>query len=225
MKRVWIFVALLFAAAGLTQAQTNFTVMTIRTGVDETATNSLITYGLPDTNWIITDITATNGGLFPRDAIVVDREGGWHSSIPLSDTRIISVGTNYGGAGDQWVGVNAAYTFSYSFFIDFLSLTNWTVQGNVWADDSVEVLLNGNRILTTSVIWNQPAVFFSNNDQSFWNNGSNRLDFVVRNSGGGAVGLDANVLITAVPEPKAAALAAIGLLGLMWNVRRIRNCR
>jgi hypothetical protein len=223
-----IIILLLFGAV-CSRGQTNFTVMTIRTGVDESTTNSLITYGLPDTNWVLYAVSGnTNPGLLPRDAIVVNREAGWNSGTPISGTRVISIGTNYGGADNQYLAPEGFYTFRYTFFVDLLSLSNWTVSGSVWADDSVEVRLNGNTVLSTGVIWNQPPVSFTNNNQSFWLNGTNTIDFIVHNTGGTPTvplptGLSASLLVTAVPEPKSAALAAIGLAGIVWNLRRSRS--
>lgn len=202
------------------------TVATIRTGVDESNANAPLGLGVADTNWFIVNVIPTNGaGWVPRPAITVGRESGWVTNVPMAGTQIISVGTNYGGATNQWDGPDgAAITFRYQFALDAFSFTNWSFIGQIWADDSVEVWLNGSMVFTSGVIWNLPPVNFTNNDQSLFVDGLNTVDFIVHNSGGLAVGLDfsGSILAVAIPEPGMAGLVGLGL-GLFVFVRSRRS--
>ncbi|MBI3879679.1 MAG: PEP-CTERM sorting domain-containing protein [Verrucomicrobia bacterium] len=201
----------------------------IFTGVDENNTNAVLGLGQADTNWFIVSVVSTNNpGPVPRMAITVGREFGWNTNIAMPGSQTISVGTNFGGPTNQWDGLSGAdYTFRTTFQIDVAAFTNWTLSGQVWADDRVDVSLNGTVIYASGVLYNLPGAAFATSNALLFVDGTNNLDFIVHNSGGFATGLDFVGSVTAVvPEPGTLAMFGLGLAGALgwrrWRASRRR---
>jgi hypothetical protein len=192
---------------------------TIRTGVDESKNNALLATGATDSNWQITSITGGSDGSTPRSAVVVNREGGWYSGLPIDGTRIISRGTSYSAPGPY------TYAYTYTFNVADPLHYNYGLGGSVWSDDSVSISLNGNTILNQSaVIYNKTPISFGYNANAgtannYFSTGLNSLTFYVYNTGGGPTGLDVSGLLTATPEAAewAMMLGGLALVSFFWR--------
>ncbi|HEY1170406.1 MAG TPA: hypothetical protein VGH19_03460 [Verrucomicrobiae bacterium] len=186
------------------------TIDTFKTGIDE-STGNVLADNAADVNWTIVSLTGGSDGSFPRAAVATGKEPGWHSSIPMAGTGLITRGTD-------WNGQNGTYAYQYQFTANTASYTNFAVGGLAWADDQVRVLLNGNEIMAmSSTIWNANPVSFTNATQAYFVNGLNTLTFEVYNSGGGPTALNVSGIVTATPIPEAhewaMMLLALGMVG------------
>lgn len=161
--------------------------------------------------------------------------GVWAS--PLANSTWVGVASTAGpGSGSGYV--NPAYGY-YEFQTTF-GATAGTYNGtlNVLADDTVEVLLNGNILVNFGALGNDstcaqyaPGCLTSTEKSLVLSglslNASNTLDFIVEQAGNVSgsrgsdpSGLDFNASLTPTPEPGSLFLLGSGLLGVAGIARK-----
>jgi hypothetical protein len=136
------------------------------------------------------------------------------------------------GPSSQWIGPdpNLAQVFPGGPLYDYrttftigagLDPSTAMISGSLASDDSVEVFLNGHDTGVGLPAFTSALSPFSLSTGQFFQAGTNTLDFMVSNSGGGATGLRVEMTgSAAVPEPSAlilAAMAALIGLGVRWR--------
>jgi hypothetical protein len=178
---------------------------------------------------VLTNGTLAPGGTVDLHYSLVAAPGGFTTAFVSS-----TIPTTYqpNGPSSQWIGPdpNLAQVFPggppYDYRTTFtigagLDPSTAMISGNIASDDSVEVFLNGHDTGVGLPTFTSALTPFSLPTGQFFQAGTNTLDFMVSNSGGGATGLRVEMTGSAsVPEPSALRLvvtAALIGLGVLWR--------
>jgi len=126
-------------------------------------------------------VTVTPPGGASQQAIICSNTpGGWIAPIGQSDWISLQADCTTG------LAAGATYVYSTTFTLPN-KYPGVSISGNVLADDSVTIQLNGNTIFTGGGF--ATATAFTSNNAAFFTSGVNTLTFSVYNAGG-ASGLD-----------------------------------
>ncbi|MGH2458056.1 MAG: hypothetical protein ACRDIY_04235 [Chloroflexota bacterium] len=127
------------------------------------------------------------GGSSQQAVICSNLPSGW--AAPIAHSNWISL------QADCTTGLAAGATYVYTTTFNLNNQRpNLSISGNVQADDSVTIQLNGNTIFTGGGF--TTATPFSSNNAAFFANGANTLTFSVYNAGGPS-GLDFSASVQA----------------------------
>jgi hypothetical protein len=121
-------------------------------------------------------------------ARVINKHPDWFNSAPVA--KWIQPNQDPGGAGDPLP--SGIWEYRCTFDLDTSTHKDFVLEGYFGADNSVEdILLNGNPLSFTAPLNPKSPSSFEDfwpghikaEDQAFFNNGSNNLNFIVSNSG------------------------------------------
>jgi hypothetical protein len=234
MRKIIFMGACLLMASGALSASTAFTVY--GTGFDSSG-NLLTTAGSSDGNFTLTvNPDGIDSNAYLVDSIAFPLGGSWVAN----DTLSAWIGPQSGSS----IGLPGVYTYQESFDLTAYDPSTAQITGQLAADDSVEVFLNG--VDTGSGAPGYSAEIFLNgvdtgisassvnsrtaiNIVSGFNPGVNTLTVVVKNvpeTSGNPTGLFAELAGgSTVPEPASFAFIGLGLaaLGFLPLRRRLRS--
>jgi hypothetical protein len=197
---------ILTSSTGVTSAST---ILIFNTGVNPAGTP--LPNGAVDPHYVLSSTDATAPG---PNALVVNPAAGWTNNTATSKWISQTAGAQ-GAAG-------AVYTYTTTFGLTGFDLATTQLSGQLAADDSANIILNGIDLGTfaPSPGW---ATFHPFLITSGFNSGTNTLSFQVVNTTGGPSGLQVQVSGEGTPQltPEPATLGLIGLgLAALIFVRR-----
>jgi hypothetical protein len=217
MRETIFMGACLLLASGTLSASTAFTLY--GTGFDNVG-NLLTTAGSVDGNYTLTvnpDNGDPNAYLVDSTAYPLGPGGPWVADDSLSAWIGLVSGAS--------VGVPGVYTYQESFDLTAYDPSTAQITGQLAADDSVEVFLNGVDTGSGTSAFNPLTPFTIN---SGFQSGSNTLTFVLVNQGtdpnptGLRVEID-SATADLVPEPASFGFMGLGLAALGILGRRLRS--
>ena len=135
-------------------------------------------------------------------------------------------------SSSQWIGVSAVgtlvepmglYVYQTTFTLSGTSPGSVVINGEIGADDSVTMTLNGNAVsIGGTVDFSTPTAFTIS---SGFVTGVNTLDFMVTNAAS-QTGLNVEMAGSVVPEPSSIAMCGLaGLVGTGYAWRRRRKAQ
>jgi len=172
----------------------------------------------------------TNGA--PASTYTLDPAGVWIA--PIAGSTYVGSTPNSGPGAST---VNPAFGY-YTFSTTFAASGVYSGSISILADDTTAVYLNGVQIVPFGALGGNTkcadgtpncTVLTSFSLSGLSLTGSNSLQFIVRQAGDGAVGLDPSGLdfsatLTAVPEPSTLLMLGTGLMGSAGALfRRMRS--
>ena len=226
MKRRFVVACAAMAVLFVAQVARGEVIANVSTGLD--ASNDLINVnGQSDAHWTVDQIaggTAAAQAVMSSGADFFHGGGGnpaWLDNGPNSDWIARNANTSANGA--------APYTFYCTFDLTGYDLTTASIAG-LWAiDDSGDVSLNGNLLLSlpgeNGQNWGAFHSFSVSAGSPYFNQGLNTLTITMTTSDNAweAARLEGTVTGNAIPEPATAALLAAVLVGFCVGAWRKRK--